>query len=156
MRAWWAGCADGAEGSAPSVAIHDLESGQVSTVVLAADGSGVSVGDIEMAGSTLIWTLGGSADTSLVVHDVPSRTSRVVARGAIEAAATDGTVVVWSTRDANSGDPLIRGISLADDTGFDVARPAAWPTALAVGGGWVAWESADGSWSYLEAERLTR
>jgi hypothetical protein len=144
----------GPEGSAPSVAIHDLKTGQESTVVLAADGSGVSVGDIEMAGATLIWTLGGGEGTSLVVHDVPSRVSRVAARGAIEVPATDGQVVLWAAKDDTSGTPVIRGLTLADDTGFELVRPSAWPTALAVGSGWLAWAVADGSWSYLETQRL--
>jgi len=146
----------GPDGSAPSVGLRDLATGTVGTVALAGEGSGVSVGDLGMAGATLIWTLGGGQGTSLVVHDVPSRVSRVAARGAIHAPATDGRVVVWAAEDDASGNPVIRGLTLADDTGFEVGRPSVWPTSLAVGGGWIAWASDDGSWSYLDAQRMTR
>lgn len=146
----------GSKGSAPSVALRDLETGTVTTVRLAADGSGVRVGDILMAGHTVLWTLQVETTTSILVHDTTSGVSRVIAGGAVEHPVTDGDLVVWATADGSSGSPVIRAHSLADDTEFDAARPADWPSSLALGGGWLAWTSDEGSWTHLEVLRLTR
>jgi len=141
------------EGGAPSVALREIAGGRTTTVKLAADGSGLSVGDIQMAGQTLLWTLQGRTST-IAVHDVPSGVTRTIASGMVGSPATDGEVVIWTTADDESGAPVVRGVTLADDTKLEVGRPAGWPGSLAIQGDWVAWTLNEGSWSYLEAVRL--
>jgi len=143
-----------ADGRAPSVVLYDIDSGEETTVKLAADGSGLSVGDIQLCGRILLWTLQGATTTSIVVHDVHSGTSSVIASGAVENPATDGEVIVWVVTDDPSGTPVVRGRTLGDGAAgaeFEVGRPKTWPSSLAVGGQWVAWSFDDGSWSYLES-----
>lgn len=152
-----------AEGRSPSVVVRDLRTMTDTTIPLAADGSGLIVNDIHMGGRTLLWALRSSTATRVVTFDLDTHATEVVAQGAVvQSPATDGTVVVWETRDESSGTCVVRGRTLAAGaegglgSEFDVGRPATWPTSLAVGGEWTAWAFDDGTRSYLDAVKLPR
>ena len=144
----------GASGSAPSVVLKDMEKGAATTVPLATDGSGLSVGDIQLGGRALLWTLQSSTTTRLVAFDLDTGATTIVAQGLIENPAIDGTVVLWTTGEGASGSCVVRGRRLDGGAEFDVGRPAAWPQSLAVGSGWAVWAFDEGTWTYLETARL--
>jgi hypothetical protein len=139
------------EGGAPSVVVRDLATQTDTSVALAAEGSGLSVGNVQLGGRVLLWTLTSAASTRVVVYDVDTRATTVVANGVISEAATDGDTVVWATGEDSAGPCVVRGRRLDAADAHEVGRPDAWPSSMAVAPGWVAWSYDEGTWTYLEA-----
>jgi hypothetical protein len=143
----------GAEGGAPRVVVHDLATGTVTTVPLAGDGSGLSVGDLQLAGKVLLWSLTSAATTRVVAYDVDTHATTVIASGVVSAPATDGEFVVWASGGDTSGACVVLGRRLDDADASEDGRPAAWPSSMAVGPNWVAWVVDEGREAHLEAVR---
>lgn len=143
----------GAEGGAPRVVIHDLATGTVTTLPLAGDGSGLSVGDLQLTGKVLLWSLTSAATTRVVAYDVDTHATTVIASGVVSAPATDGEIVVWASGEDTSGACVVLGRRLDGTDASEVGRPAAWPTSMTVGPEWVAWAVDEGQQTYLEAGR---
>lgn len=143
-------------GSAPSVVVRDLTAHTDTSIPLAGGGSGLSVGDIQLAGRVLLWTLTSDATARVVVYDVDARATSVVASGEVSAPATDGSVVVWASGEDSTGACVVRARSIEGADVSEIGRPAAWPSAMAVGQEWVAWTLDEGTWTYLEARSVGR
>ena len=141
--------------AAPTVVVRDLGTGTETAIMLASAGSGLTVGDIQMAGRLVLWTQRSSRTTRIVAYDLESRQTTTVADGAVETPATDGEVVVWAQPDGTSPHGcvvMMRGLGGGPPS--VAARPAAWPAGLAVGGGRLAWVINDGTWTYLDVMEL--
>lgn len=143
-----------AEGAGPAIRVTDFADGGATTVPLAA-GRGSSVTDVQLRGRTLVWTVGSSATTEVLVQDLDGGPAAVVASGDIVAATTDGRVVAWAERDAE-GATVVRRRVLGTGGDLEPIGIETVPLALAVDGAWIAWTSSDGTWSHLEAARLAR
>ncbi len=145
----------GVEGGGPWAVLRDVATGELATVRLAADGSGAGVGDVQLRGRILLWTVRSVATTTVMAYDVRAGVSSVVAGGDVESPATDGELVVWAAGGESTGSSVVRGRRLGGAE-FQVRRLAAWPTSLAVGDGWLAWSLDGGASPSLQAERIGR
>jgi hypothetical protein len=145
----------GVNGSGPVVVLRDPAGGATTTVPLARRGEDAAAGDVQLAAGVLVWSVQSEEETRIVVRDLRSRRSRVVARGAVSSPATDGSLVVWVAADGSDG-CVVRGLRRVGGGVVELARPAAWPSSLAVGDGWIAWVLDQGNDSILVAERIAR
>jgi hypothetical protein len=144
-----------ASGAAPAVVVRDLAAGTDTAILLASPGSGLTVGDIQMAGHVVLWTQQSSASTRIVAYDLETRRTETVADGAVENPATDGQVVVWVQPDDASPDAgVVMMRMLGGGPPSVAARPPTWVSGLAVGGGRLAWVVDDGTWTYLDVVDL--
>lgn len=141
-------------GGRPAVLLHDIASQVQTTVPLA--GSGAQIGDLQLAGRTLLWTLTSETGGRVVTFDLDSRATALVARGVITEAATDGETVIWASGESLSGACVVRGLTLVAGDEYEIGRPAAWPSSLAVGSGWAAWVYDLDGVTYLETVRVLR
>jgi hypothetical protein len=139
--------------SAPMVVVRDLQAGTDTAIMLASPGSGLTVGDIQMARRTVLWTQRSSTSARLLAYDLDTGRTTTVADGVVEHPATDGEVAVW-TQPGPASAPAVMMRRLAGGAASVAARPTAWPVGLAVGGSHLAWVVNDGTWTYLDVVKL--
>ena len=133
--------------------LKDIARGTLVEVPLVAPGSGLTVGDIQLAGNWLLWTVQSATSTTVLVYDAAAGTTRTVVRGDVLMPATDGRTVVWATPSESGSGAAVRGATASGDP-FIVTRLATWPSALAIGGGRVAWTGEDESGPFLQTADL--
>ena len=135
------------------VQLKDIARDALAEVRLVAPGSGLAVGDIQLAGDWLLWTAQSGTSTAVLVYDTQAGTTRTVVHGDVQAPATDGRTVVWVAPAASGAGATIQGTNASGGL-FIVTRLATWPSALAVGGGRVAWTGEDESGPFLQTADL--
>jgi hypothetical protein len=144
-----------ADGRGPRVVLRDPAAGTTTTVPLGRQKKDSAVGDVQLRGGVLVWSVRSERETVVMTHDLRSGRSRVVARGDVESPATDGDLVAWVAADERTG-CVVRGLRLAGGAVADLARPATRPSSLAVGDGWIAWALSGGPSPSLVLERIAR
>jgi hypothetical protein len=144
-------------GGGVDAVVKDLATGTVTRVILGGSGSGLSIGDVQLAGGLLVWTQQGERSTSIMSYRVATQTTTVVARGDVGSPATDGSTVVWWTSAVSGVGATIMGARTDGGRPFVVTHLSGWPNGgLAVAGRWVAWTNAGNGNEYLQTGRLPR